>query len=344
MSLNDSSNIAYDAELTKEKPGLTGFLICAKLISTMKLIILNGKSRFTPENLKRLDQHKAIFCEEKSNKLEDIKELWEDEDFVLGVQPSWVEGSWNGLPWDKLKNMKGLRGLSLSTTAYEWAPYKELATKNIPVTNVPGKSTNAVGEYYVFVMIALLRKLPYVIKNNWHFTYGPEILGTDAKGLITGIIGLGKTGRKIADLCSGYGMRIIYWSRNKKDCPYQYAEIDEICQTADVIFITTIADEATKNLIDERRVDLMKKTVVLLSPVNPMVFAKVYVLEKVAKGELGGLGFESEEELVTKFKGNVFAAPEIGYYTKQTLDNESRIMTDSMISILEGKPVNVVNL
>ena len=310
----------------------------------MKLIIFNEKNRYTPEDLKRLGKYKVTFYEKKSNKLKDVKELWQDEEFVLGVQPSYVDKSWDGLPWEELKKMKGLRGLSLSTTAYEWAPYKELATKDIPVTNVPGKSTDAVGEYYVFMMVALLRKLPYVIKDDWHFTYGPEVLGTDARGLTAGIIGLGKIGRKIADLCCGYGMKVIYWSRSKKDCPYRHTEIDKICKTADVIFITTIADEATKNLIDRKRIDLMKKTAIVVSPVNPMVFDKHYILDKVAKEELGGLGFESEEKAVTKFKGNVFPAPEIGYFTKQTLDNESRIMTDSMVSILKGKPVNVINL
>jgi phosphoglycerate dehydrogenase-like enzyme len=310
----------------------------------VNLIILNARSRFTPEDLKRLDQYKAIFYEGKPNKLDDVKELWGDEEFVLGVQPSWVDGCWEGLPWEKLKEMKGLRGLSLSTTAYEWAPYRELAAKNIPVTNVPGKSTDAVGEYYVFIMIALLRKLPHIIKNGWHFSYGPEVLGSDARGLTAGIIGLGKIGRKIADLCYGYGMKVIYWSRSQKDCPYQYREIDGVCRTADVVFLTTIADKATEGLIDKSRVDLMKQTALLLVPVNAMVFDKEYVLEKVAKKELGGLGFESEEERVTEFEGNVFPAPEIGYYTKQTLDNESRIMTDAMISILEGKPINVVNL
>jgi lactate dehydrogenase-like 2-hydroxyacid dehydrogenase len=119
---------------------------------------------------------------------------------------------------EKLKEMKGLKGLCLSTTAYEWAPYKELGKRKIPVTNVPGKSTDAVAEYYVLIMITLLRKLPYVIKNKWKFTYCPEVLGNDAKGLTAGIIGLGKIGRRIADICSGYGMKIAYWSRSKKDC------------------------------------------------------------------------------------------------------------------------------
>jgi D-3-phosphoglycerate dehydrogenase len=125
---------------------------------------------------------------------------------------------------------------------------------------------------------------------------------------------------------------------------YKYLEIDSICKIADVVFVTTIADESTKNLIDKKRIDLMKKTAIFLSPVNPLVFNKDYILKKVAKEELGGIGFESDEKTVLDYKGNVFPAPEIGYYTRQTLDNESRIMTDSMVSILEGKPINVINL
>jgi lactate dehydrogenase-like 2-hydroxyacid dehydrogenase len=311
----------------------------------MKLIILNGKSRFSPKDLKRLNKHGAIFYEEKGNKLEDVKELWEKDDFVLGVQPGWIDGSWEGLKWEKLQEMRGLKGLCLSTTAYEWAPFHELAKKNIPVCNVPGKSTDAVGEYYVFLMIALLRKLPGVIKNNWNFTYGPDLLGADAKGLTAGIIGLGKIGKKIADLCNGFGMTVIYWSKSKKDCSYSFSEIDNLCKSADVIFLTTMADESTKNLLDEKRIDLLKKTAILLTPVNSMVYAKHYVLDKIAKNELGGLGYEgSNNEKIEKMQGNVFPAPELGYFTSQTLDNESRIMTDSMISILEGRPVNVVNL
>jgi hypothetical protein len=64
----------------------------------MKLVILNGRSRYTQKDLKKLDKYKAIFYQKKSNKLEDIKELWETSEFVLGVQPSWVDKSWDGLP------------------------------------------------------------------------------------------------------------------------------------------------------------------------------------------------------------------------------------------------------
>ena len=310
----------------------------------MKLIILNAKNRYRPQDLKRLEDAGAIFYEQKGNKLEDIKEMYEGEDFVLGVQPDRVEGVWEGLPWEKVKELKNLKGLCLCTTAYGWVPFKELGEIGVPVTNVPGKSTDAVGEYYVFMMTALLRRLPYVIKNNWSHSYEPEVLGTDAKGLTVGIIGLGQIGRKIADLCAGYGMNVIYWSQNKKECPYKYEEIDKVCKDSDVLFITTVADASTANLIDKVKIDSMKKTAIILSPVDTIVYDKPYILEKVSNNELGGFGFESDKEKIADFKGNVFPAPEIGYYTQQTLDKESQIMTDSILSVLQGKPINAVNL
>lgn len=121
-------------------------------------------------------------------------------------------------------------------------------------------------------------------------------------------------------------------------------ELDELCSQADVIFLTTLADDSTKGLIDKKKIDLMKKTAIILSPIDEIAYDRDYILEKVAKGELGGLGFESSEKTIESYEGNVFCVPEIGYYTKQTLDNEPRTMSDSMISILEGKPKNVVNL
>lgn len=310
----------------------------------MRIVILNSRDRFRTEDLEALDKNGAIFYEKKGTKLKMVTELSSGEDVILAVQPSYIEGSWKGLPWEKLKEMRGLRGLCLSTTAYGWVPFEELAKNKIPVTNVPGKSTDAVGEYYVFLMIALLRKFSTVIKNDWSFEYGPEVLGTDAKGLKTGIVGLGKIGRKIADLCAGFGMDVFYWNRSKKQCPYKYKELIALFREADVIFVTTLADDSTKGLISHKLVDSMKKTAIFLSPIDPVVYDRKYILQKVEKEELGGVAFESEEEKIANFKGNVFAAPEIGYYTKQTLQNESRIMTESILSIVSGKPINVVNL
>lgn len=309
----------------------------------MKLFIFNSRENYRSKDLTRLDAATAKFIETESTPLESVPDLYAEEDFVLGVHPNYIEDAWEGFTWERLKPMKSLRGISLSTTAYGWVPFNELATRRIPVTNVPNKSTVAVAEYDIMIMLTLLRKLPQVINNDWKFAYNHDQIGTEAKGLTVGIIGLGNIGRRLADLCAAFGMKVIYYSRSPKVSNYTSFSLDEVCQKSDVIFITTVADESTRNLIGKHQIDLMKPTAIIVTPVDPIVYDKDYILKLVAEEKLGGFGYESESEKMGHHKGNVFTAPEIAYYTEQTLENESRIMTDSMLSILEGNPKNVVN-
>ena len=310
----------------------------------MKIVILNSRSRFRTHDLEILDKYGAIFYEGKDNKLEDIKELKENEPVVLGVQPSYIDGCWGSLPLEKIKQYKSIKAICLSTTAYGWVPFNDLREMGIIVTNVPGKSTDAVGEYYVFMMVALLRKLPLIIKKGWDSSNIPEMLGINANGLNAGIVGLGKIGSKIASLCSGYGMNVSYWNRTNKDSKYKAVTLEELFKSSDVVFLTVTSDESTQGLISNSLIDSMKKSAIVLSPIDTKPYDKSYIISKVAKEELGGFGFESEKEKIIDYKGNVFVAPEVGYYTYQTMDNESRIMTESMTSIIDGKPVNTVNI
>lgn len=314
-------------------------------LPNMKIVILDARSRFRTQDLQQLDSLGAVFYEQKYTKLEEVKELYEENDgLVLGLAPGWIEGSWNGFTMEKANKIKNLKAVCLATTSYGWLPFRELAEKNIPVSNVPGKSTDAVAEYYIFMMTSLLRHLPAIMKNNWTYVEGKREIGTDANGLTAGIIGLGSIGRKTADLCAGYGMKVNYWSRSQKECPYQYQDLEEICKTSDVIFLCTVADESTKDIINQSRIDLMKTTAIFLTPIDTISYDKKYMIEKIEKGELGGLGFESDEEKLADFKGNIFPAPEIAYYTQQTIDKESAIMTESLVAAYHGHPVNVVNL
>lgn len=139
-------------------------------------------------------------------------------------------------------------------------------------------------------------------------------------------------------------MKVVYWSRSQKKNGYKFLGLDNLCRQADVIFVTTAADDSTKGLIDKRRIDLMKRTTILLSPVDEAVYDRKYILGKIARNKFGGLGFESSQKTPLSYPGNVLALPEIGYYTKQTLESESRIMTDAIVSLFKGKPQNVVNL
>ena len=55
--------------------------------------------------------------------------------------------------------MKGLKALCLTTTSFSWINLEEMKKLGVIVTNTPGKSTNAVAEFNIFMMYTLLRKI-----------------------------------------------------------------------------------------------------------------------------------------------------------------------------------------
>ena len=57
----------------------------------------------------------------------------------------------------------------------------------------------------------------------------------------------------------------------------------------------------------------------------------------------GGLGEEDEKLKVEEKNLNVMITPHMAWYTKESLDEDFRIWTESILSVVDGNPINVVN-
>lgn len=303
-----------------------------------KLVIARSKSEFRKEDLERLAKYSPIFYEQDETPFQEMKELFGDDEVVLAAKPGHIDGGWKGVTKERLEKIKNLKALCLSTTAYGWVPYDYLREKNIPLTYAPGKSTNAVAEFVIFMTTGLLKKVPLIIKNNW--VEEANHLGSEILNKRVGIVGLGDIGLRVAELCEAHGAQVSFWNRSKKSTKYKQVELDEVFSTSDVVIITIASNNETENIISRKHIDLLPKEAVIVSVVDADVYDEEYILEKVAQDQLGGYAFEAERK-IGEFKGNVFVLPEIAYFTRETIDNESRILTDSIIGILEGKPVNL---
>jgi lactate dehydrogenase-like 2-hydroxyacid dehydrogenase len=209
---------------------------------------------------------------------------------------------------------------------------------------VPGFSLDAVAEYAVAMAIEVSRRLPMVVKNKWkaNFDISKPVL---LKDKIAGIIGLGRIGKRMAEICQGIGMKVIYWSRNSKDNRFKKVKLDELFKTSDVIMPALVESIETKKLIAKKQFDSMKKSAVLVG-INRVkaIWDENYILEKVKKGEIAGYAMEGDNaKEPSTYEGNVWAVPPIAWYTQESLDNLMKIWVDNMIAFAKGKPQNVVN-
>ena len=71
-------------------------------------------------------------------------------------------------------------------------------------------------------------------------------------------------------------------------------------------------------------------------------FEKEYLINKVEEGKLTGLAFESEKPKMGSYKGNILITAPLAWYTKESLVRNIDLWTDTIISCLRGKPLNLV--
>lgn len=117
---------------------------------------------------------------------------------------------------ETLSKVFGLKAVCLQTTAFDWIDSQLLGKKDIAVCNLRGFSTEAVAEWALFMAMALARKVPVTMSKDSEINY-EEDQGIELKGRKAAVIGLGSIGKRIAELCLGIRMEVMYWSRQSRD-------------------------------------------------------------------------------------------------------------------------------
>ena len=168
-------------------------------------------------------------------------------------------------------------------------------------------------------------------------------LNTEIRGKTVGIIGLGTIGTRIAELCSNLGMKVIYWSKNKKENSYQRVEVDEIFKKADYIIPTFATNDETRKLITDERIEMMSGNNLINIIINPVeIYNHNLVLEKAGKNEIGYAFEIYDDKTLNDFKGNVMATAPYSFYTKESIDRLVELWCNNTIGILNNNLQNVV--
>jgi len=307
----------------------------------MDIVIIFPKQFFTEEQLKKLNKYNLKFIEGKNLDLDKLDFLYTSKDLILSLDPTYSKDSWNSLPVERVKRMKGLKALCLSTTSYSWVDLKEMQKLGVMVTNTPGKSTEAVAEFNIYMMLSLLRKTPLIIKNDFKMDYD-NFTNEEVKGKTAGIVGLGKIGLRVGELCQGLGMNVVYWNRSKKKNSFSSVSLEQLFIKSDVVFNTIATAPQLKGSLNKKLLSKLKPTSIVCSTSDTHVFDTDFILDQVAKNKLGGFAFENIEKKVTDYRGNIMVFPEQAYYTLGTLQNTARILTETILSVIEDKPINKV--
>lgn len=306
----------------------------------MNIYITYERSFFTEKQIENLSKYAKLIFLESYFDLDSAEYLKDDEEKILMADPEWYH--WN-LRKDHISKIKNLKAICINTTAFDWIDGEYCNNNGIIVTHTPKYSTDSVAEYAIFLMMCLAKKLPIQIKTNYKMEYNHEMLNTEIRDKTVGIIGLGTIGTRIAELCSNLGMKVIYWSKNKKENSYQRVEVDEIFKKADYIIPTFATNDETRKLITDERIEMMSGNNLINIIINPVeIYNHNLVLEKAGKNEIGYAFEIYDDKTLNDFKGNVMSTAPYSFYTKESIDRLVELWCNNTIGILNNNLQNVV--
>ena len=165
-------------------------------------------------------------------------------------------------------------------------------TLGIAVVHAPGRTTHAVSEHALMLMLALARRVVMldgsVKRGAWSVREGYE--GVELRGKRLGVIGLGAIGHRIAEIGTTLGMDVAYWSRASRDSRFPLLELDDLVSTSDVIQVCVALTPDTHGLIGPDQLMHMKRGVLIVNTARAQILDHAALGAAITSGIVGGYG------------------------------------------------------
>ena len=228
---------------------------------------------------------------------------------------------------------------------------EEATNKEIYVTNSPNANIISVAELTIGLIISAARNI-HTSNNslkdkNWDRN---KFLGTELYKKQLGLIGFGKAAREVAKRLTAFGMDIVFYD------PYvdvsvdeaNKVELDELLKTSDVISIHVVKNEETKNMINDEKLNLIKKGGILVNTSRGGIVDEAALFKRSSDDVIfAGLDVFSQEppDINETFStSNIVTTPHLGASTQEAQLRAGLETVQNISDILNGELSSVINI
>ena len=214
-------------------------------------------------------------------------------------------------------------------------------------------NSNPAAEVTWTLILGLLRNVKQEIDNMFQ-GYWQTTIGSELKGKMLGIIGLGKIGTQVAEVGKAFGMEVCAWSENLNLSHANELEVlpmskEDLLKNSDIISIHLVLGDRYKNLITKKEIEMMKKTSFLINTSRGPIINENDLVEALKDEKIAGAGLDvyDKEPLPQdhklRFLPNAFLLPHIGYVTAENYSKFYSQMIENLESCLKNKPLRVIS-
>jgi D-3-phosphoglycerate dehydrogenase len=246
----------------------------------------------------------------------------------------------------QLDAMPNLKVIARTGVGTELVDVTAAALRNIPVLITPGSNTNAVAEGVFAQALHLVKRLgpltPLVAQGRWDDRTNYPV--QDLEDATVGIVGYGRIGRRVADIATAFGMRVLAFDPYAEiPAERQVGDLAELAKCSNVITLHVPLTAETRHVVNAAFLAAMVRGAVLINcgrgPLLDLDAAHAALLT----GQLGGLGLDVfDEEPPARHAifehENVVLTPHVMGLSINATRHTFRQAASGVRDVLEGRP------
>ena len=242
-------------------------------------------------------------------------------------------------------NLKVVTRFGVGTDNFDLKTMREMGLEVGVIAN-----HNAVAEFALTLMLNVLKNQqnydPVVRQGLWSRFPMREL---SAKTV--GLVGFGRIGRRLAELLSGFGVKILAYDpymneQAAKERNVTPATLEDLLAQADIVSLHLPSTPQTHHMINAESIAKMKDGAYLINTARGSLVDENALYDALVSGKLSGAGLDVfEKEPVTADNPlfglqNTALAPHVSALTYETNYNGGIICAQSIINVAEGgKPL-----
>ncbi len=259
---------------------------------------------------------------------------------------------------DHMDALPNLKYIGVLATGYNVVDINAAKEHKIVVTNIPAYSTQSVAQMVFAHLLNITQRVGYYSKENTNgrwaknqdFCYWDTNL-IELAGKKIGIVGFGNIGQATARIALAMDMKVLaYTSKNQADLPTGIlkVDLDELFSASDVISLHCPLTPETKELVNTKRLNMMKKNAILINTGRGPLINEKDLADALNKESIAGAGLDvlstepplADNPLLTA--KNCFITPHIAWATYEARTRLMQIAIDNLKSYMEGNIINNV--
>ena len=258
-----------------------------------------------------------------------------------------------------IESASGLKHIARLGLGVDNIDLQAATEQGVFVTNNPGLTADSVAEFTMALLLGLAKNIPrcdrVVKEGRWEDRSEMIRDNVELSSKTHGIVGLGKIGGRVAARCKAFGMRVLYFKRNRnvdleRSAGVEYTPFETLIRESDSISLHAPLTAETTNLFDKPQFEAMKRTAFLINQSRGKVVNEGSLIRALRERRIGGYATDVYEDEppdpkseLFRFK-NVVVAPHVGGVTRESRVRGHLAVAAEVIKALRGGiPKNVVN-